>query len=105
MVNNRNEILQFISRSGLYFSTWKKCFKITSSYVLEDIILNSNQIEADTKIALHCNHALQNVSGLVVVRSPSGDVDIMIILLQLISSLERVFLDYDRIERIVMAES
>ena len=94
MVNNRNEILQFIPSSELYFSTWKKCFKITRSYVLEDIILNSNQIEADTKIALHCNHALQNVSGLVVVRSPSGDVDIMIILLQLTSSLERVFLDY-----------
>ena len=61
MVNNRNEILQFISSSELYFSTWKKCFKIISSYVLEDIILNSSQIEADRKIALHCNHALQKV--------------------------------------------
>ena len=67
----------------------EKCFKITSSYVLEDFVFNSNQIEADTKIALHCNHALQNVSGLVVVQSSPGDVDIMIILLQLMSSPER----------------
>ena len=35
-------------------------------------------IEADTKITLYCNQDLQNVSGLVVVRSPSGDVDYII---------------------------
>ena len=66
----------------------EKCFKITSSYVLEDFVFNRNQIEADTKIALHY-HALQNLSGLVVVQSLSGDVDIMIILLQLIMSPKR----------------
>ena len=88
MVNNRNEMLKFHIMLRVILFNVEKCFKITSSYVLEDFILNSNQIEADTKIALHCNHALQNVSGLFVVRSPSGDVDIMIMLLQLISSLE-----------------
>ena len=57
-------------------------------------LLTWKLIEADTKIALHCNHTLQNVSGLVGVPYPSGDVDRMIILLQFISSPGRVFLDY-----------
>ena len=67
-------------------STWLKCYKVTESNVTYECILNSNHIEADTKIALHCSYAVEDEGGHALVRSPSGDVDILVALLQLLSN-------------------
>ena len=57
--------------------------------------LRSDQEEADTKVVLHTLEALSNnLQANVVLRSPSGDTDIMVIALDLISEKDRVKFDY-----------
>ena len=50
--------------------------------------------EADTKVILHCHHAISNSEGSVILRSPSGDTDILVIAVGLIHSAEIVYIDY-----------
>ncbi len=42
--------------------------------------LSSDLEEADTKVALHVQHAFTTSEGPVIVHSPSGDTDIAVIL-------------------------
>ena len=56
--------------------------------------MKSNQEEADTKVILHGLHALQLTLGDVVIPSPSGDADILVLMVSLTKDkTERVFLD------------
>ena len=59
--------------------------------VAEDVqCLTSNQEEADTKIFLHCAHILkENDTDIVVIRSPSGDTDILVLATALLATGER----------------
>ena len=77
----------------LYVSLFRKCVKITSEKVVGATELTSNQEEADSKIALHCSHALKETCKNVFVKSPSGEIDILVILLSTIRELDRVILD------------
>jgi hypothetical protein len=80
----------------VYFSTYKDCRKITPVSCEIEAELISNQEEADTKIVLHYCHALtRHPSKKIFVRSPSGDTDILVILLnKLLEHQDRVYLDY-----------
>ena len=59
-------------------------------------LISSNQEEADTKLLLHCKHAFDSSGDKsVIVRSPSGDVDINILFLSLFTEkLDKIYLDY-----------
>ena len=62
------------------FSMNKVCKRITRTSVNLVEALCRNQEEADTKLLLHPKHALDNNDRkLVLVRSPSGDVDIQVL--------------------------
>ena len=55
------------------------CYKITTQSVTEVEELSSDQEEALNSF-LHANHALnEDPNQLIVIRSPSGDVDIKIL--------------------------
>ena len=55
------------------------CYRITADSISEVEDLPSNQEEADTKLLLHAKHAFnENPEQNIIVRSPSGDVDINI---------------------------
>ena len=54
--------------------------------------MNSDQEEADTKIALHVQHALETGRHPIIVRSPSGDTDIVVLLLALFPG-KKIILD------------
>ena len=77
----------------IYFSTYKDCRRKITPVFCEII---SNPEEADTKIVLHCCHALtRHPSKKILVRSHSGDTDILVILLnKLVEHQDRVYLDY-----------
>ena len=77
------------------FSTCNDC-KRTPDSISTEHHLASNQEEADTKVLLHCLHSLTcNPEKNVTVKSPSGDVDITVIMTsKLLNNAERVFLDY-----------
>ena len=56
--------------------------------------MSRNQEEADTKMILHSGHAISTTEGSIILRSSSGDVDVMIIAIRLIDSSKHVLVDY-----------
>lgn len=57
----------------------------------DDLI--SNQEEADTTVVLHTLEALRTTDGNVCIRSPSGDTDILVIAIGIITERPRVLID------------
>ena len=58
--------------------------------------MSSNQKEADTKLLLHANHTvLLHPDGSIIVRSPSGDVDINVLFIcMFLEKAEQIYIDY-----------
>ena len=52
--------------------------------------LSPNQEEADTKVILHSGQAISTTEGSIILRSSSGDVDVMIIAISLIDTSKHV---------------
>ena len=78
-----------------YLSSENRCTAITQSNIQEEELLTSNQEEADTKVILHGLHALASQTGDIIIRSPSGDTDILVLMVALLKeNTERVILDY-----------
>ena len=89
---NSSKCLQILKSSVIYISQENITYQITENGVEVAEELSSDQEEADTKLILHCHHAMNSMEK-VVLRSPSGDTDILVLAL---ASLERdtVYLDY-----------
>ena len=95
IVDNRAKVMNILITDKIFLSSANKCTSVTLSQVQQEDTLQSNQKEADTKIILRAVHALQYCNGDVVVRSPSADTDILILLVNLIDAhADRVVLDY-----------
>ena len=77
---NKTKVLDMLRTKEIFFSTFNDCKRITADSISTEDRLVSNQEEADTKVLLHCLHSLTcNQEKNVIVRSPSGDVDITVI--------------------------
>ena len=72
----------------IFLSGDNECHTVTAASSIETIWLKSNQEEADTKVILHNLHVLRNSELSVVLRSPSGDTDIMVLALGIITEHE-----------------
>ncbi|KAG1673321.1 Multidrug resistance-associated protein 4 [Nymphon striatum] len=93
IVTNRLRVLNMLRCTEMYISTENNCTKLTLSSATEEIQLSSNQEEVDTKILLHCQHALERYpQKTVIVRSHSADIDILVILL-VKSECQQIYLD------------
>ena len=73
---------------------------LTGSGVSVNEGLSSNQEDADTKVILkvkvnHCDHSIQENISNVVLRSPFGDTDILILAFNLLD-VNRVYNDYGK---------
>ena len=68
----------------IYFSKENCCILIDENKVEKYETLTSNQEEADTKVVLHCLDALRTPDATVILRSPSVDTDIMVLVVTLI---------------------
>ena len=92
---NASKCLSIIKANSIIISGDYLCQKITLTECSDYDTLRSDQEEADTKVVLHTLEALSNnPQANVVLRSPSGDTDIMVIALGLISEKDRVKFDY-----------
>lgn len=93
---NKISMLQELKTENLYFSTDHLTRHFTVASYEESIELSSDQEEADTKVILHTNHALNEISGQVILRSPSSDIDIIVLALALLDAdkQQRVVYDY-----------
>ena len=95
LVNNRMLILTSLDCECIFFSMHNICYKISKECITEIQELSSNQEEVDTKLLLHAKHALRD-NNLVIIRSPSGDVDINILFLAMFQTNDnKIWLDYN----------
>ena len=98
LVENKEEIIGMLKCQEIFFSTDKVCNRITSATVSLVESLCSNQEQADTKLLLHTKHVLDNADNkLVLVRSPSGDVDIQVLFISMFlveSEQKRIYIDF-----------
>jgi len=94
MSTNKEKAIQLFKCSVIYFSKDDSTLKIDEFSSTTSIDLSSNQEEADTKVILHCQHAIETTEGSVVLRSPSGDTDIFVLAVSLIDTPEGIYLDY-----------
>ena len=82
LIKNSQEMLELLSSEMICFSLDGVYLKVTGDTVTEETQLSSSQEEVDTKLLLHANHVLhENQNQNVVLRSPSGDVNINILCL------------------------
>ena len=80
MSGNRIVILELLKCNEFIYAMDGICHKISSVTIAVMQKLSSNQEQANTKLLLHASHALSKDStNTIVVRSPSGDVDIDIL--------------------------
>ena len=94
--NNFHRVLTELKCKIVYFSQEDITYKLTNKGVSIAAELSSNQEEADTKVILHCHHALQESPGSkVVLRSHSGDTDIFVLASSLLVP-SSIFLDYGK---------
>ena len=91
----RESVPTLLDSEEIFISTDNDCSKVTAESVETEHVLVSNQEEADTKVVLHYIHALsrEQVRN-IIVRSPSGDIDIIVIMIGLLLEEQtRCFLD------------
>ena len=80
LIENKEEILEMLKCREIMFSMDRVCKRITRTSVSLVEALCSNQEEAHTKLLLHAKHVPDSDDRkLVLVRSPSGDVDIQVL--------------------------
>ena len=96
IIKDRLKTLELLACDETYFSTENDCVKLTRESCCVEDVLVSNQEEADTKVILHCKHALARyLNQNIILRSPSGDIDITVILIgKCIEEKDRCFIDF-----------
>ena len=89
------KVLKMLKCKEIYFSKEDGCFLFNENGFHSATHLKPNREEADSKVILHCLDALKEPETTVVLRSPSGDRDITVLAVSLISSSQdRVFINY-----------
>ena len=84
-----------VANRVVYFGRGNRCTKIECSSVSLEPGLSTNHEEADTKVAYMILHARENTEEgtAYVVRSPSADIDIPVIILGNEMSVNQVYID------------
>ena len=87
--------LKMLKCKEIYLSKEDGCFLFNENGFHSATRLKSNQEEADSKVILHFLDTLKESEATVVLRSSSGDTDIVVLAVSLISSSQdQVFIDY-----------
>ena len=93
--DEKDEILDLLQSEEIVISREEVCRKLSSIEILEFETLLSNHEEADTKVIAHAIEYLSSSDEKnVLIRSPSGDADIIVLCVSLLYTYkERVFID------------
>ena len=96
IIKRKDEILERLKCYEILLSRDQICTRITNFSVESVDALSSNQEEADTKLLLHAREFLENsIDTLVLVRSPSGDIDINVLFINMFQAeSERIYIDF-----------
>ena len=93
IITNHRKVSEILDTHLILLSGSDECYEVTADTVIESN-LKSNQEEADTKVVLHSMAILESTDLDIVLKSPSGDTDILILLLGHIKQ-ERSRIFYD----------
>ena len=93
IIEEKQRSLSTLDTEKIILSGNDECVTITYDSTEENVGLKSNQEEANTKVILHAMNVVRS-GGDVVIRSPSGATDIMVLALVLIDNLVKVYFDY-----------
>jgi len=91
------QVIKENNKKALNLLQWKEnyCLLINENGSQGVEHKKSNQEEADTKVVLHCLDTLKTPEATFVLRSHSGDTDIMVLVVTLIRDhCERLFIDH-----------
>ena len=91
------QVIKENNKKALNLLQWKEnyCLLINENGSQGVEHLKSNQEEADTKVVLHCLDTLKTPEATVVLRSHSGNTDIMVLVVTLMRDhCECLFIDY-----------
>ena len=77
VINERETVTSLLKTEAIVVSGDDECFTVTSSSVVPNDALKSNQEEADTKVILHAIHVTQNSPYNVVISSPPQGIQIL----------------------------
>ena len=85
IINQRLQILQTLETEKIVLSGDNECYVVIAASSVENNELKSNQEEADTKATLHTLHVLKNSELCNILRSPSGDTNIIVLVLDIVT--------------------
>ena len=94
VINEKEAFISLLMTESTVLSGDYESCTVSCDSVIQNDDLKSNQEEADTKVILHAINAIKNSSHKVVLRSQSGDTDIIISALALINEQHMVYMDY-----------
>ena len=92
IIDEKQKSFRTLDTEKMILSSDDECITVTYNSTEENVDLKSNQEEAGTKVILHAMNVIRS-GGDAVIRSPSGDTDIMVLTLALIDDLVKVYLD------------
>ena len=92
IIDEKQKSFCTLDTEKMILSSDDECITVTYNSTEENVDLKSNQEEAGTKVILHAMNVIRS-GGDAVIRSPSGDTDIMVLTLALIDDLVKVYLD------------
>ena len=94
VIAEKQSVTSMLKTEVIVLSGDDECYTVTSNLVTLNDDLRSNQEEADTKVILHAIQIIHSSPFKVIIRSPSGDTDIMVLALALIADQDKVYMDY-----------
>lgn len=87
---NAVKVLTLLDWEEIFISTDNDCCKVRAESVETEREIVSNHEKSDTKAVLHSLHSLGRVRN-IIVRSPSGDIDIIVIMVGLRKGANTLF--------------
>ena len=92
--NNRVKMINLLKTNKIVLSMEDSCRSFTLSTAEDEGFLRSNQEEADTKVFLHGEQILkESCNNNILIKSPSGDTDIVVLGISLFPENPKVFID------------
>ena len=92
---HKAKVLNILRTNKIMILLDNKCISISRLSTGIEESLTSNQEEADTKVILHTHQILKsNETSVIILRSPSGDTDIVVLTVALLYQFQnRVLID------------
>ena len=92
-INEKQTAIPSLKTDVIVLSGDNECYTTASGSVTANYDVKSNQEEANTEAVIYATQIIQCTPFKVMIRNPSGDTGIMILILSLIADQDKVQID------------